>query len=122
MANLTTVEIKPFVPATDYERSKAFYETLGFEIRSDMGDLAYLTYGHSAFLLKKFDRAQFASHFQMHLLVANVDDWHEHVLASGVIDRFDTDVGTPQDQPWRMRDFTVIDPSGVLWRIAQNIQ
>jgi uncharacterized glyoxalase superfamily protein PhnB len=23
-------------------------------------------------------------------------------------------------EPWRMRDFMVIDPSGVLWRIAQN--
>jgi uncharacterized glyoxalase superfamily protein PhnB len=24
-------------------------------------------------------------------------------------------------QPWHMRDFTQSDPSGVLWRIAQNI-
>jgi uncharacterized glyoxalase superfamily protein PhnB len=23
-------------------------------------------------------------------------------------------------QPWRMRDFTITDPSGVTWRIAQN--
>jgi uncharacterized glyoxalase superfamily protein PhnB len=27
----------------------------------------------------------------------------------------------PQDQPWAMRDFTLFDPSGVLWRVAQNI-
>jgi len=25
-----------------------------------------------------------------------------------------------EQQPWRMRDFVVMDPSGVLWRIAQN--
>jgi hypothetical protein len=23
-------------------------------------------------------------------------------------------------QPWRMRDFVLYDPSGVLWRIGQN--
>ena len=26
----------------------------------------------------------------------------------------------PEDQPWAMRDFTLFDPSGVLWRVAQN--
>nr|WP_273542772.1 hypothetical protein [Aeromonas caviae] len=24
-------------------------------------------------------------------------------------------------QPWRMKEFCLYDPSGVLWRIAQNI-
>ena len=26
----------------------------------------------------------------------------------------------PADQPWGMRDFVIVDPTGVLWRIAQN--
>jgi uncharacterized glyoxalase superfamily protein PhnB len=30
-------------------------------------------------------------------------------------------VSPVQLQPWRMRDFTLHDPSGVLWRIAQNV-
>ena len=34
---------------------------------------------------------------------------------------FGVEVGKPQDRPWGMRDFTLFDPSGVLWRIAQNI-
>jgi len=25
------------------------------------------------------------------------------------------------DRPWGMRDFVIIDPTGVLWRIGQNI-
>ena len=122
MKNLDTIETKAFVPATDYHRSKAFYEALGFEVRSDMGDLAYICYGASSFLLQHYDRPQFATNFQMHLLVRNVDDWYEHVMDSGVIDRFDVEVGSPTDQPWGMRDFTMFDPSGVLWRIAQNIR
>ena len=27
----------------------------------------------------------------------------------------------PEDRPWQMRDFVLIDPSGVLWPIAQEI-
>ena len=26
----------------------------------------------------------------------------------------------PEQRPWKMRDFVLIDPSGVLWRIAEN--
>ena len=27
----------------------------------------------------------------------------------------------PEDRPWRIRDFVLVDPSGVLWRVGQNI-
>jgi uncharacterized glyoxalase superfamily protein PhnB len=49
------------------------------------------------------------------------DDWHAHIRASGVESRFGVAVGEPENRPWAMRDFTLVDPSGVLWRIAQNI-
>jgi len=35
--------------------------------------------------------------------------------------RFEVRMGSPEDQSWAMRDFTLFDPSGVLWRIAQNL-
>jgi len=71
--------------------------------------------------LQSFYEPKHKSNFQMHMLVENVDDWHAHVRSSGVQDRFGVDVGEPEDRPWAMRDFTLLDPSGVLWRIAQNI-
>jgi uncharacterized glyoxalase superfamily protein PhnB len=43
------------------------------------------------------------------------------VLAAAVAERFGVQVGAPEDRPWAMRDFTLFDPRGVLWRIAQNI-
>jgi len=55
----------------------------------------------------------------MHLLVENVDAWHER--AKAVAQRFNVMVGAPENQPWAMRDFTLYHPRGVLWRIAQNI-
>jgi len=119
--NLTTVEIKAFVPASNFWVSKEFYAALGFEIPWSSEDLAYVRHGETSFLLQAFDHPEFIKNYQMHLLVENVDDWHSHVLSSGVAQRFGIEVGKPADQPWAMRDFTLFDPSGVLWRVAQNI-
>jgi len=119
--NLTAVEAKPFVPASDFERAKEFYLAVGFDIPWSFEDLAYVRHGQAAFLLQAFDQPAFIENFQMHLLVENVDAWHSYLNAVGVEERFGVRMGEPRDQPWAMRDFTVFDPSGVLWRIAQNL-
>ena len=118
--NLKTVEIKAFVPALDFERSIRFYEALGFRIAWSSGELAYVHHGECSFLLQAFNHPEFVKNFQMHLLVEDVDDWHAQVMASGVAEKFGVRVDAPADQPWGMRDFALFDPSGVLWRIAQN--
>jgi hypothetical protein len=35
--------------------------------------------------------------------------------------RYGVRVSAIEVQPWWMRDFCLFDPSGVLWRIGQNI-
>ena len=119
--NLAAVEIKAFVPSRDFEKSKQFYLALGFEIPWSSEELAYVRHGETSFLLQAFYAPGHAENFQMHLLVENVDDWHAHVLSSGIHNRFGVAVGVPENRPWAMRDFTLFDPSGVLWRIAQDI-
>lgn len=119
--NLATVEMKAFVPARDFAKSKAFYARLGFDIPWSSEDLAYVHYGNTSFLLQAFYVSEHAGNFMMHLLVENVDDWHAHVLASGVAEEFGVRVDEPCDRPWRIRDFLLFDPTGVLWRIGTNI-
>jgi hypothetical protein len=97
--NLTEVEIKAFVPASDFERSKQFYLALGFEIPWSSEDLAYVHHGETSFLLQAFNEPTFIKNFQMHMLVENVDDWHAQVLAAGVSVRFSVKVSDPKDQP-----------------------
>ena len=116
----TAVAIKAFVPATDFEASKRVYLAIGFEIRWSSDDLAHLVHGETGFLLQAFDHPAFIENYQMHLLVDNVDAWHATVRAAGVVERFGARFGEPEDRPWGMRDFTLFDPSGVLWRVAQN--
>ena len=119
--NLATVEIKAFVPARDFELSKQFYAAVGFTMAFSSEELAYFHRGDCSFLLQNFFVKELAENFVMHLLVENVDHWHEHIAAQNLFERFGVKIGVPENRPWAMRDFTFLDPSGVLWRIAQNI-
>lgn len=119
-SNLAVVEIKAFVPARNFAVSMAFYEALGFTRASAFEDIAYFRCGESSFLLQDFFVQEHAANCQMHLLVEDVDAWHDR--ATTVAERFNVKVGEPENQPWGMRDFTLFDPSGVLWRIAQEIR
>ena len=119
--NLVTVEIKAFVPARDFELSKEFYRAVGFTLAWSSEELAYFHCGQASFLLQNFFVQEHAQNFQMHWLVESVDHWHARITALDVANRFGVDVGIPEDRPWAMRDFVLFDPTGVLWRIAQNI-
>lgn len=120
LPNLKVTEIKAFVPAKDFELSKRFYQDLGFTMASEGGGVAYFHFGHVSFLLQDFCAESLAENFMMHILVEDVDAWHAHVAASNVATRYGTRVGQIESQPWRMRDFCLLDPSGVLWRVGQN--
>jgi Glyoxalase/Bleomycin resistance protein/Dioxygenase superfamily len=118
LVNLNTIEIKAFVPPRDLAVSKGFYTDLGFEVPWSDKDLAYVRYGSTSFLLQEFFIPGHAKNFMMHLLVENVDDWYQHVMASGVVQKFKVRIEPPQDRPWGLRDFPLADPAGVLWRIG----
>jgi catechol 2,3-dioxygenase-like lactoylglutathione lyase family enzyme len=121
MPNLTIVEIKAFVPAKDFALSKQFYRDLGFEVPWSSDDLAYVRHGASSFLLQKFYRQEHADNFMMHLLVEDLEAWWSHVEAQGLITKYGIRAEPPADRPWGLRDFVILDPTGILWRIGQNI-
>jgi catechol 2,3-dioxygenase-like lactoylglutathione lyase family enzyme len=121
MGTMTVVEIKAFVPARDFALSKRFYEDLGFTIAWSSDDLAYLHHGDAGFLLQNFYQAEHANNFMMHILVADVEAWWAHVEAQRLTERYGVMAQPPEDRPWGLRDFVVVDPTGVLWRIGQNI-
>lgn len=120
MANLRAVEIKAFVPSRDFALSKKFYQDLGFVMASDSNGVAYFHHGEVSFLLQDFYVAELANNLMMHLLVEDVDAWWSKIDEAGIAAKYGVKVTNVEQQPWRMRDFVVIDPSGVLWRIGQN--
>ena len=126
MSELTAIELKAFVPAKDFEISKQFYQDLGFTLCWSNGGLAYLhqgphgSHGKAGILLQNFYVKEFAQNLMMHLLVEDVDAWWAHVQDKGIAEKYGVRAEPPEDRDWKMRDFVLFDPSGVLWRIAQD--
>lgn len=119
---MATVEIKAFVPARDFELSKRFYREMGFAMAWSTEALACFRAGSASFLLQRFYVKEHADNFMMHLLVQDVEAWWEHVSKARLGENYGVRVLPPEDRPWGMRDFTVDDPTGVLWRIGQSIE
>lgn len=120
MSNLRVTEIKAFVPAKNFAVSKQFYQDIGFTMASEGGGVAYFHVDQASFLLQDFCAESLAENFMMHLLVEDVDAWWARIEQSGVVARYGVKLFGIEQQPWRMRDFCITDPSGVLWRIGQN--
>ncbi len=121
MSDMRVVEVKAFVPARDFARSKQFYADLGFTIVWSSDALAYVRHGDASFLLQNFYVAEHADNFMMHLQVEDVEAWWRHVETQGLASKYGVLAEPPADRDRGMRDFVLVDPSGVLWRIAQNL-
>lgn len=127
MAELEAVELKAHLPSKDFELSKRFYQDIGFTLCWSSDRLALLHYGpHDvqglpAILLQSSYVKELAENLQMHLLVKDVDAWWRHLETKQISRKYGVEIGSPEDREWKMRDFTLLDPSGVCCRIAQGI-
>ena len=111
---------RPFLPAKDFELSKRFYETLGFEKVLD-GDVAIFNAASGGFILQRYYQKEWAENFMMQLMVDDLDAWWMHISALDLPQRFKVPPPrAPAMQPWGLRIAYVVDPSGVLWHIAQR--
>jgi catechol 2,3-dioxygenase-like lactoylglutathione lyase family enzyme len=111
---------RPFVPAKDFEVSKAFYKALGFEVLLD-GQVAIFGIGASAFILQNYFQKDWAENFMMQLMVDDLDSWWDHIQSLDLPGRFGVRPPKPPAlQPWGLRLVYVYDPSGVLWHVAER--
>lgn len=112
--------IRPFLPAKDFDVSKAFYERIGFEKLLD-ADVAIFRLGSSGFILQRSDQGGLAGNFMMQLMVDHLDEWWTHIEGLDLPATFGVQSPrAPAMQPWRLRVAYLFDPSGVLWHIAER--
>jgi catechol 2,3-dioxygenase-like lactoylglutathione lyase family enzyme len=112
--------IRPFVPAKDYEQSKRFYETLGFEKVLD-DEVAIFKIGSGGFILQNYYQKDWAENFMMQLMVDDLDAWWAHIESLDLPTKFSVAPPKPPAmQPWGLRIAYVVDPSGVLWHVTQK--
>ena len=111
---------RPFVPTEDFERSRAFYEALGFTKVLD-DEVAIFNTGSGGFLLQRHFQKDWAGNFMMQLMVDDLDAWWQHIVALDLPGKFAVQPPrAPAMQPWGLRVAYVIDPVGVLWHICQR--
>jgi len=111
------LELKPIIPARDFDLSKRFYRALGFNEDWTNGEVAFFKSGPTGFLLRAQEEAAPANDVQMQIVVESADAWYEHVRPA--LAQFGVEVAAPVNQPWGSRDFVLADPCGVRWRVTQ---
>jgi len=121
MSQLASASCRPFLPAKDFERSKRFYEALGFTRELDAPDVAIYRLGTSSFLLQKYFQEQWAENFMMQLMVDDLDAWWARLRSLELPTKFGVpEPKAPAMQPWGLCVAYVVDPSGVLWHVAER--
>ena len=111
---------RPFLPAKDFDVSKRFYETVGFEKLLD-SDVAIFRIGASEFILQNYYQAEWAGNFMMQLMVDDLDEWWAYIERLDLAAEFDVQPPrAPAMHPWGLRVAYVVDPSGVLWHVAER--
>jgi uncharacterized glyoxalase superfamily protein PhnB len=116
----TVRAMRPMVPAKDFEVSRRFYADLGFRSQILIADqLVEMHLGAYSFMLQNYYVQQWADNFVMHMRVSDVQRWWDHIVALDLPARYGVRIKAPQTEDWGLV-FGVVDPSGVLWRIAQS--
>jgi len=109
---------RPFLPARDFAKSKAFYEALGFPKLLD-GEVAIFGIGAGGFILQDYYQEEWAGNFMMQLLVDDMDAWWTHLQSLDLPGRFGVQPPrAPALQPWGLVVAYLYDPSGVLWHVT----
>jgi hypothetical protein len=111
---------RPFLPAKDFALSKAFYERLGFRKLLD-GQVAIFGIGQGGFILQDYYQRDWAENCMMQLMVDDLDAWWRHIEALDLPQAFGVAPPKPPAlQPWGLLVAYLVDPSGVLWHVAER--
>ncbi len=112
----TRIVSKIVFPVLDMEEAQAFYRSLGFAVEGYDANYAWVTNAGDEVLhlaaADHFERG--ANRAAGYLHVQDAADWHTAWTEAGIA------VGDLVDQPWGMREFTLIDPDGNFLRVGQN--
>src|SRR5687768_12057690 len=112
-------DLKAYVPAKDFERSKQFYTAMGFTPSEGFGGTVDFELSGHRFRLQDYDVEDWANNFMIVMRVDDVEAWHRHVRAIRERREFDE---VRIKAPEKVDDslvLHVVDPSGVLLVFVQ---
>ena len=113
------LSLEPFVPSgKDFEKSKQFFQELGFKIAWDTGDYAGFETDGCKFILQKYDHKEFAENLMITVKIDNAEDFWKSVTEKDLAGKFGIRIGKPTKQPYG-KEVNVIDIAGVCWHFVE---
>ncbi len=114
----------PILPSRDFDRTQAFYGTLGFQ--TWYRDEGYLLINRDGVELHFFHHPSLDADHATHgayIRPADVDAVSDEIAALGLPDTGSGPKFAPaEDKPWGMREASLWDPDGNLFRIGQEVR
>jgi catechol 2,3-dioxygenase-like lactoylglutathione lyase family enzyme len=105
------------LPAINFEATATFYEQLGFTV--GFRDDNWMILSRGTLEIEFFPHPEMNprdSWFSACVRVADVDGLHAAWAAAGLPEHGIPRLTAPQDEPWGLRMFALVDPNGSLLR------
>jgi catechol 2,3-dioxygenase-like lactoylglutathione lyase family enzyme len=113
--------LRPFLPARDMAKSRAFYEALGFRATHSDDTITIIKRDSFSFILQAYYVQEWAENTMLQILVRDVEPWWAaNVDAARLVAEFGVrEPKAPEMQKWGLIVGFLFDPSGVLWHVAE---
>lgn len=111
---LSIKDLKPYVPAKDFELSKRFYAALGFNMSEGWGGTADFELNGCTFRLQNYYVQDWANNFMFVIGVEDVEAWHQRAIELLNSNAFAGMRVRPPEPVDNSLVLHVVDPTGVL--------
>lgn len=116
---MNITQIRTFIPGKDYKVSIEFYKDLGFKILWQGEDMTMFGKTSQNFFLQDFYIEDWANNCMMQMFVDDLDSLYQKV--ESIKDKYDGIKFKPIFTADYGRTFHLIDPSGVLWHMTEQM-
>jgi predicted lactoylglutathione lyase len=75
MPSLKVSDLRPFIPAKDFELSKHFYASLGWKVKDVDDGMALVQLADQHFYIQNYYLKEFAENCMLHVTVEDAQAW-----------------------------------------------
>src|SRR5829696_3449716 len=95
------LSLEPFVPSGDQmEKSKSFFQDLGFAIKWDAGDYVGFENEGCKFILQNFNNKEFADNFMLSVQIGNAEEFWQELNDKKLAEKYGIKISPPSQQPY----------------------
>ena len=122
---MRTERPEPILPARNLDETRAFYEKLGFvSWHKGRGPWEYEIFSRGHLVIHFFAEPELTpseNETSCYWRVKDADRFYQEFAALDLPSEGIPRLTVPVDQPWGMREFTLVDPSGNLVRVGHDL-